>query len=209
MKIILGLGNPGRQYKETRHNIGFMVIDAFAGKLRTGFSDHPEEELGAWVTESRAGAEPLVLVKPATFMNRSGLAGRRLMEKFQVPEENIMVVYDDADLPFGTIRIRPHGGAGGHRGVESLQTELGNISFPRIRLGILGVSRGETELADYVLSRFEQSEMELLPDLVTRTVGALETWVTDGTSAAMNRYNGPAGSGSVKDSAQADKPVQG
>jgi PTH1 family peptidyl-tRNA hydrolase len=208
MKIILGLGNPGRRYEDTRHNIGFMVIDAFAEKLRVRFPVDPEDEPGAWVTESRLGSERLLLVKPATFMNRSGLAGRRLMEKFQAPEENIIVVYDDADLPFGTIRIRPHGGAGGHRGVESIRTELGNDSFPRVRLGVLGEERGETELADYVLSRFDRSERERLPDIVTRTVGALETWVTEGTSAAMNRYNGPEGSGPGKDSAQADRPVQ-
>ncbi len=195
MKIILGLGNPGPRYRDTRHNIGFMVVDRLAGRADLVFPEEPEGDLEAWTAEGRYGGETIFMAKPAGFMNRSGIAGRKLIQRYRVQAKNLLVVYDDADLSFGKIRIRPGGGAGGHRGVESLQEELATSDFPRLRIGVSGKERDGTDLADYVLSPFDADESSRLGKILERASDAAEAWMGEGTTAVMNRFNGMADSG--------------
>jgi len=190
VKIVIGLGNPGAVYAGTRHNIGFMVVDRLAAEAGARFPEHPSREFLAWVAEV-PGDGP-VLARPATFMNRSGLAAARLVNGWEVEAGDIIVVYDDVDLPYGRIRVRPQGSAGSHNGVQSLVEELGTDAFPRVRLGVLGAGRGEIALADYVLSEFDREERGRLDGFIDRGAGAVQAILTSGIAAAMNEFNRPA-----------------
>lgn len=184
MKIVVGLGNPGNEYSTTRHNVGFMAIDELARRL--GISSWKKRNQ-ALVAECRA-AEPVVLVKPQTYMNLSGVAVGELARWYKVSPEDIIVVFDDMDLNIGRLRLRTKGGSGGHRGIESLLTHLTKDSFARVRIGI---DRPPTnwQVVDYVLSGFTPEEQPLLSEAITRAAEAVECIVKQGMNKAMNIYN--------------------
>ncbi len=184
MKIVVGLGNPGREYSATRHNVGFMAVDELAA--RWGVATW-REKFGALVAEHR-GQETVLLVKPQTYMNLSGQAVSALVRWHKLDTADIVVVYDDIDLPAGKLRLRPAGGAGGHRGIESLLAHLGKDTFARVRIG---VSRPPDymETADYVLGRFSADEQPLMAETVKRAASAVEAVLKDGLAKAANEYN--------------------
>jgi peptidyl-tRNA hydrolase, PTH1 family len=183
--LIAGLGNPGREYRQTRHNIGFMLLDALAKSLSLSFT---RVESKALVTRGDYSGRRLLLVKPQTYMNLSGQAIGALAQFYKVPQENLLVVYDDVDLPFGLLRLRAAGGAGGHKGMTSIIERLGSQDIPRLRVGI-GRPPGRMEAADYVLQEFSKEESNELPAILDRGVEAIDTFVTQGIAAAMNHYN--------------------
>lgn len=184
MKIVVGLGNPGNEYAATRHNVGFMAIDALAHHW--GISSWKKRGQ-ALVAEYR-GAEPVVLIKPQTYMNLSGVAVGELARWYKVAPEDIIVIFDDMDLPIGRLRLRTKGGSGGHRGIESLLTHLANGNFGRLRIGI---DRPPTnwQVVDYVLSVFTSEEQPVLHEAISRSTEAVECIVKQGMSKAMNVYN--------------------
>jgi peptidyl-tRNA hydrolase, PTH1 family len=185
--LIVGLGNPGRQYKENRHNIGFMVVDRVAARLGLAFS---RLESKALVTKGEHLGKKVILAKPQTFMNLSGQAVSSLVRFYKVPQEQLLVAYDDVDLPLGTLRLRPAGGAGGQKGMLSVIERLGTQDFPRLRLGI-GQPPGQLDAAAYVLQDFSRAQAEYLPEILDRAADAALTFIEEGLEAAMNRYNGP------------------
>jgi PTH1 family peptidyl-tRNA hydrolase len=183
VKIIVGLGNPGREYAATRHNLGFLVVDEIARRL----SAHPPRtRFRAEVAEAFDAGEKLVLVKPQTYMNLSGIAVRETAHWYKVRPEEILVVADDIDLPFGTLRMRAGGGSGGHNGLKSIFAELGTDQVPRFRIGI---GRGPGHATRQVLSRFTADEARLLPELVQTAADCVLLWAREGVIAAMNRCN--------------------
>jgi PTH1 family peptidyl-tRNA hydrolase len=185
--LLVGLGNPGRQYRTNRHNIGFMVIDHLVNRLGGSFS---RLESRALVTKSDYRSHRLVIAKPQTYMNLSGQAVGGLARFYKIPLPNLMVVYDDVDLPLGTLRMRPEGGAGGQKGMLSIIDSLGTQEFPRLRVGI-GRPPGRMQAADYVLQDFSKAEAEFLPHIVERAGDALLLYVEAGLAAAMNQFNAP------------------
>jgi PTH1 family peptidyl-tRNA hydrolase len=186
--LIAGLGNPGREYRDTRHNIGFMLVDSLAQRLGVSFS---RLESKALVTKGEYEGMRLVLAKPQTYMNLSGSAVGSLVRFYKVPQQNLLIAYDDVDLPLGTIRLRAGGGSAGHKGMGSIIERLGTQDFPRLRLGI-GRPPGSMDAADYVLQPFRKSELELLPEFLERAAAAVLVFVTSGLESAMNQYNGAA-----------------
>lgn len=186
--LITGLGNPGREYRETRHNIGFMLVDQLAQRLGVSFS---RLESKALVTKGEYQGRRLVLVKPQTYMNLSGSAVGSLVRFYKVPLANLLVAYDDVDLPLGTIRLRAEGGSAGQKGMASIIERLGTQDFPRLRLGI-GRPPGRMDAAAYVLQTFKKDEADRLAATLERAVEAALVFVTDGLETAMNQYNGLA-----------------
>ncbi len=184
--LIAGLGNLGRQYSRTRHNIGFMVVDRLAQRLGLSFQ---RVQLRALVADGRYAGQRLLLAKPQTYMNESGQAVGALARFYKIPLERLMVAHDDVDLPFGTLRIRPGGGSAGQKGVASIIASLGTENFPRMRLGI-GRPPGSRVAAAYVLQEFSRAEEALLSEFLERAVDALLVFITDGLERAMNRFNG-------------------
>lgn len=184
MKIIVGLGNPGNEYSETRHNVGFMAIDELA--RRFGISSWKKRSQ-ALVAEYR-GKEPIVLVKPQTFMNLSGVSVGELARWYKVSVEDIVVIFDDMDLPIGRLRLRMKGGSGGHKGIESLLTHLPKDNFARIRIGI---DRPQTgwQVVDHVLSSFRPEEKPFLQEAILKAADATESIVEQGLDKAMNIFN--------------------
>ena len=183
--LIVGLGNPGRGYKGNRHNVGFMLVDKLASHLGVTFR---RMESQALMTKVDYLEKRVFLAKPQTYMNSSGQSVSSLVRFYKVPFANLLVVYDDVDLPIGTLRMRPSGGTGGHKGVESILASLGTQEFPRLRLGI-GRPPGRMEAADYVLHDFSRVELEALPTILDQGVEAVLTYVTEGLETAMTRYN--------------------
>lgn len=183
--IIVGLGNPGREFRETRHNIGFMLVNRLAERLGVEFTRMESKSL---VTKGDYRGFRLILAKPMTYMNLSGQAVSSLVRFYKVTLENLLVIYDDVDLPLGTLRLRPGGGAGGHKGMQSIIQQLGTLDFPRLRLGI-GRPTGKKSAASYVLKDFSTDENEFLPVILDQGVDAALTFVTDGIDIAMNNYN--------------------
>lgn len=184
--LIAGLGNPGRQYRNNRHNVGFKLLDGLADRLGVQFA---RLESKALVTKTNYQDSRLVLAKPQTFMNLSGQAIASLQRYYKVPLENLLVVYDDVDLDLGVLRIRPAGGAGGHKGISSIIERLSTQEFPRMRVGI-GRPPGRMEAADYVLQDFSDRECSVLEEVIPRGVDAVLLYVSAGIDAAMNQYNG-------------------
>jgi len=180
---VVGLGNPGEEYTETRHNVGFRVIDHLAGE-KGRF-----EERGTFLfVGSRLGGRRTLLVKPSTYMNRSGRAVADLLDTFSVGREEILVLSDDVNLPLGTVRIRARGGDGGQKGLVSIVREIGTEEFARVRLGI-GPAAEEIELADFVLHPFRDDEKEPVERMVEAAASCVRTWVADGVESAMRRFN--------------------
>jgi PTH1 family peptidyl-tRNA hydrolase len=184
--LIIGLGNPGREYRETRHNVGFMLLDHLTLKLSTRFTRMQSKAL---VASSIYKERKVVLAKPQTFMNLSGQSVQGLLHFYKLPLENLLIAHDDLDLPIGTIRIRPDGRSAGQRGMTSTIEKLGTDEFPRLRLGI-GRPPGQMEAPDYVLQNFPENDLTIISETLDRAVEAVLLWVTDGLEAAMNKYNG-------------------
>ncbi len=185
MKLVAGLGNPGRQYAGTRHNVGFEVIDELAKRHGVGFEAAPADALmGKW----RRDGEIVLLVKPLTFMNLSGVAAGQLMRYFKIDVPDLLVICDDVNLPLGRLRVRAAGSDGGHNGLRSMADELGTMDYSRLRIG---VGRGDErrDLADHVLAGFAPEEQPGVNDAVTRAADAVECWVLDGLAKTMNVFN--------------------
>jgi PTH1 family peptidyl-tRNA hydrolase len=182
--LIVGLGNPGRRYADTRHNLGYRVIGELSNRLSVPTN---RLECNALIGD----ADSVVLALPQTFMNRSGYAVRCLAERRDIDPGDILVVYDEVSLELGRIRLRASGGAGGHRGMESVIQNLRTEAVPRLRLGILkgdGLEAGH-DLSDFVLSPFELDERQMAEELVVRAADACQSWLSEGTWSTMNRFN--------------------
>jgi PTH1 family peptidyl-tRNA hydrolase len=184
--LIIGLGNPGREYKETRHNIGFMLIDHLAERIG---ARGMKVQSKAIVTSALYEEHKVILAKPQTYMNLSGQSVQGLLHFYKIPTANLLIAHDDLDIPFGTLRIRPTGGPGGQRGMANTIELLGTKDFPRLRLGI-GRPPGRMEAKDYVLQNFSKEDAKLLPDVLSRAADAALEFVMKGLNAAMNKYNG-------------------
>lgn len=185
VKVLVGLGNPGSEYRETRHNVGFLVIDA----VRRRHGGPAEVRRSRCRVSKLSGREPgLLLARPQTYMNRSGPAVRALLEAEDAPAEDLFVVCDDLNLEFGTLRIRPRGTHGGHNGLRSIIENLGTTGFPRLRVGIGPLPPGEDQ-AEFVLERFPSADRRLLPELIEDAADCLLMAVDSGLEQAMNRYN--------------------
>lgn len=183
MKMIAGLGNPGRDYASTRHNLGFMVVDEIARRLRAG---QRRERFKATLLETADADQKIVLVMPQTYMNLSGIAVREAARWYRLPLADLLVVADDIDLPFGALRLRGSGGSGGHNGLKSIIAEFGSDAFPRLRIGI---GRGEGHAIRQVLTRFNPEEERELPDIVQAAADCALDWARHGIVTAMNRCN--------------------
>jgi PTH1 family peptidyl-tRNA hydrolase len=184
--LLVGFGNPGREYINTRHNIGFMLIDRLAVRLNAhGMKLQSKAIVMSALYEERK----VILAKPQTYMNLSGQSVQGLLHFYKLPPENLLVAHDDLDLPFGTLRIRPAGGPGGQRGMASTIEQLGTKEFPRLRLGI-GRPPGRMDPKDYVLQDFSKDDIKLLPEVLDRAADAALEFVLKGLNAAMNKYNG-------------------
>lgn len=190
-QIVIGLGNPGNEYRDTRHNIGFRVLDLLARRAGGRFEVAGEMGRNVWTAEfPRSCTGGVVLAKPRTFMNRSGRAAAALARHYGVPPERMIVVYDDADLALGRIRVRPEGGSGGHNGIRSLAEVLGSGAFPRVRLGVRGTGRELRDLADYVLEPFSTEEAPVVEALVELGADTVQIALREGVEIAMNLFNG-------------------
>ena len=184
--VIVGLGNPGRKFEHNRHNVGFMLLNRLSVKLGENFGKVQSKALVAMPTYL---AERVILVKPQTYMNNSGAPVSSLVRFYRVPLENLLVAYDDVDLPVGTLRLRPMGGSAGQKGMQSIIQRLGTDEFPRLRIGT-GRPPGRKEAADYVLQNFPPQDRQLLDETLDRAVEAVLTFIHDGLEKAMNLLNG-------------------
>lgn len=185
MKLMVGLGNPGKQYEETRHNIGFKVIDALSEKLQIPLNQAKFK--GIFGVGYIAG-EKVFLLKPLTYMNLSGESIRAIMDYFEIKIEDLVVIYDDLDIPVGKIRLRQKGSAGGHNGIKSTIAHLGSEQFNRIRIGIDRPPSG-VKVPDYVLGRFTNEENAIMKDAVEKCTIACEQWITQPFLKVMNDFN--------------------
>lgn len=184
--LIVGLGNPGREYKDNRHNVGFMLIDRLSVRLNARLS---RVQAKALVGSVNYEGDKLILAKPQTYMNLSGQSIQGLARFYKLPLENMIVAHDDLDLPFGTIRIRPGGGPGGQKGIASAIERLGTKDFRRLRIGI-GRPPGRMDPAAYVLQDFSQGDLTLLSEILDHSADAVLTFITEGLNVAMNKFNG-------------------
>ena len=184
-RMVVGLGNPGPEYENTRHNAGFMVVDLLAENLRVSYW---RDEAGAKVGLVRFGDDDLVLVKPQTFMNVSGKAVRKLLEAYEVDAADAIIVHDDLDLPEETVRVKRGGGHGGHNGLRSLSEALGTGEFPRVKVGI-GRPPGRQDPADYVLEPMRREVAERLESMVPHAAQAVLHILEHGIDSAMQEYN--------------------
>ena len=182
--LIAGLGNPGREHSKNRHNVGFMTVDRLAADHGISLSRVQSKAL---VGTGRVAGKQVILVKPQTFMNRSGDAVGPLASYYRIPVENVLVIYDELDIPFGSLRLRQSGGSGGHNGMKSIINHLGN-EFPRLRLGI-GRPPGRMEPADYVLQDFRGAELETADAMLSEATDAVETFLREGIDLAMTKHN--------------------
>ncbi len=186
MKMIIGLGNPGKQYERTRHNVGFHVIDALCDRLSAPVM---QSKFNGMHTVIHRPEGKVMLVKPLTYMNLSGECVRPLMDYYDVAVEDIVVLYDDLDIAPGTIRLRQKGSAGGHNGMKSLIAHIGTDQFNRIRIGI-GRPTGGMKVADYVLAPFAKEEIPSIEEMVQKSAFACEAWLSRPFLEVMNDYNG-------------------
>jgi len=186
MKVVVGLGNPGRKYEGTRHNLGFDVLAELSRRWGVPAAKSRFEAL---VAEGMWGSEKVLLVAPQTFMNLSGRSVQPLMKFFQLPTSSLLVVVDDLNLKTGQIRVRAGGSAGGQKGLQSILSCLGTSDVCRLRIGV-GRPPDGMDPADYVLGRFRKEELDRIDAAIPRAANAVETWVSEGAEAAMNKYNG-------------------
>ena len=186
MKLIVGLGNPGSEYRETRHNAGFMVADVLVTRWRV--EDQWREKFDALQIKTTVADVPVILTKPLTFMNLSGRSVAATAGFFKIEPADILVVTDDVALPLGRLRARRDGGAGGHNGLKSIIEQLGTQAFPRMRVGV-GRGNGDRDLANHVLGRFDASERDTVSAAVLRAAEAAEMFISDGIERVMNSFN--------------------
>jgi PTH1 family peptidyl-tRNA hydrolase len=185
--VLVGLGNPGREYRQTRHNVGFMVIDELCGQFDLRLNRMQGKALvGNGLLEGRK----VILAKPQTFMNLSGQSVASLVKFYKIPLSQMLIILDDLDLPLGMMRIRPGGGSAGNKGLMSIIQQLGTEEFPRMRLGI-GRPPGQKNGADYVLQNFQNDDMDLVKEVLDKACKAAQTFVANGIDQAMNQFNGP------------------
>lgn len=186
MLLVVGLGNPGAQYADTRHNFGFLAVDALASRLK---ADPFRDKFSGELSRARAGDEELILLKPQTFMNVSGQSVQPAAAFFKVPVAGVVVLHDELDLPFGEVRLKVGGGHAGHNGLRSLIERLGSPDFVRVRLGIGRPPPAFRDVADYVLARFSAEEKPLVAGLCDQAAEVVRELATRGVQAAMNRHN--------------------
>jgi PTH1 family peptidyl-tRNA hydrolase len=187
MKLIIGLGNPGEEYARSRHNVGWMVIDAFARKFRIDVTKHEKDALTG---TGRVGGGSVMVAKPQTYMNNSGDAVRLLSGAYAESLGDVLIVYDDIDLPVGRLRIRPNGSSGTHNGMRSIVESLASEQFPRLRFGVRGETYAETNrLRDYVLDDFEEQEVQVVDRAIQRSLDALVLFARGDLRRAMNEFN--------------------
>jgi len=198
LRLVVGLGNPGREYAHTRHNAGFMLVDRLADMAKVGW--RMDAILRARVAEARWGGKRCWLAQPMTFMNASGEAVGGLVRYYRLEPEQVLVAVDDADLPLGELRLRPQGGSGGHHGLESIAQHLGTKNYPRLRLGIGRRAEDGRQITGHVLGRFAPGEAECFAALMDRAADAVRCWAEVGIAIAMNRYNGTMTVPGTKDS---------
>jgi PTH1 family peptidyl-tRNA hydrolase len=188
VKVVIGLGNPGSQYERTRHNVGWLVLDRLAD--RAGLSGRQKARDAAVSVRGRYEGTDLVLVKPTTYMNLSGVAVRKILARERVPLEDMLIVVDDFDLPFGKLRMRAEGSAGTHNGLRSIVTEMETQRWARLRVGIgVGTDGHGGSARDHVLTSFSALEERQLPEVLDAAADAVETWMTDGPMRAAERFN--------------------
>jgi PTH1 family peptidyl-tRNA hydrolase len=185
MKIVVGLGNPGKRYEGTRHNVGFAVIDGLAAA--PGVSRF-QQRFDAEVAEWPQGDTKVLLLKPETFMNLSGRAVRQAVDFYQVEHADVLIVCDDINLPLGKLRFRARGSHGGHNGLRDIQNHLGTTEYARLRIGV-GAPEEKDETVDHVLSRFRSGEKDLIADAVILALQGVDLWVRQGIDKCMNQYN--------------------
>lgn len=185
MKLVVGLGNPGKKYEGTRHNVGFLLVAELA--LRHGAA-RPRTKFEAEISEVNIGAERVLLLAPQTYMNHSGRSVRQAIDFFQLAPADVLVVCDDINLPLGRLRLRKGGSAGGQKGLANILQHLGTENVPRLRIGIDPPPAGR-DAADYVLDRFGKAESRIISEAVTLAADAVGVWLAQGADAAMNRYN--------------------
>jgi PTH1 family peptidyl-tRNA hydrolase len=186
--LIVGLGNPGREYARTRHNAGFLAVETLADRWRVGWSD--EGRFVARVARADRDGRKVLLCQPRTFMNASGEAVAGIAGFYRVEPARLIVVADDADLPLGQVRLRPGGGTGGHHGLESIERHLGTREYARLKIGIGRTADGRREITGHVLGRFDPDERLRLDQVLARVADQVECWLADGIGRAMNRFNG-------------------
>jgi PTH1 family peptidyl-tRNA hydrolase len=185
VKLIVGLGNPGPKYLLSRHNAGFLAVDILAREENIGIKTARFDSL---LGKGSISGVPVILAKPQTFMNLSGAAIEKLVRFFKIDIENVIVIHDDLDLSFNDVRVKMGGGNAGHKGLRSVINHLASSEFVRIRMGI-GKPSGREVVEDYVLERFSEDEVKLLPDITTRAFNAVIEVVSSGVQAAMNKFN--------------------
>lgn len=188
-KLIIGLGNPGKKHYNNRHNVGFMILDLLANELGFEFT---RRQFKALVTDGSFNGSKLILAKPQTFMNHSGRSVGSLTRFYRIPYSDMLVAYDDLDLPPGTMQLRPAGGSAGHNGMRSIFDNLGTQAFPRLRIGI-GRPPGRMDPADYVLQDFNSDDQPLLEIALKRAVDCVRLYIHEGIQAAMTKFNSPSG----------------
>jgi len=187
MFLIVGLGNPGREYARTRHNAGFLLAEELAKKWGANWT--AEKKFSARLARAEQHVRRFVLCQPQTFMNASGEAVQSLVDYFRLPPDKVLIAVDDADLPLGEIRLRGSGSSGGHHGLESIEQHLGTREFPRLRIGI-GRRDGVRQITNYVLGQFGADETDLLEKILARAVDQVECWASAGIGKAMSQFNG-------------------
>jgi peptidyl-tRNA hydrolase, PTH1 family len=188
MKIICGLGNPGRQYQDNRHNIGFMVVDALATKWKVDFTSNKWD---ARLAQARFAGEPVILLEPQTFMNASGISLGQAARFYKVPASEVLVVHDELDLPFAKMQLKSGGGTGGHNGLNSLRESWGEDAYGRLRFGIDKPQgpNAKDRVVGHVLGDFSKEEQLTLPGLIQRAIEGCEMWTREGMQKAMNGFN--------------------
>lgn len=185
MRVVLGIGNPGRRYENTRHNIGFLILNTFAAKKNLSFYPSSGDY---FCTEGNSAGNPFLLVKPSTYVNNSGLAVLQILSKYNIELKNMLVIVDDVNLKIGNIRVRASGGDGGHNGMKSIIYHTGSNDFPRIRIGI-GSEFTKGDMADYVLSKFHKDEKEQISTASETVLKLIEEFVAGGIKQMLDFYS--------------------
>lgn len=181
MKMIVGLGNPGKEYENTRHNVGFMVLDSFVTDFKI------EKKFQAMIKKEKIQTEDVLYVKPLTYMNLSGIAVSKIANYYHIAVEDILVIQDDLDLPFGKYRLKVHNSSGGHNGIKSIISSLNTDQFARLKIGIS--SSSEVSVVDYVLGKFSKKDLEFFQEHFSTYREIIENFVLEGISKTMNKFN--------------------
>ena len=185
--LVVGLGNPGKEYARTRHNAGFLLVETLGRQWNAAWN--LERKFDSRLAKADRFGRRIVLAQPQTYMNLSGTAVRALCDYYRIPREKILIAVDDADLPFGEIRLRGSGSSGGHHGLESIEAHLGTREFARLRIGI-GRSDSMRQISGHVLGEFGNDELDLLERVLARAAKQVECWTADGIAKAMSQFNG-------------------